>query len=628
MADNFYGLSKSQMGAMTLAQIREYYRQNLRPEIVERMPEEDREKLNAIFSDEQGAQDYKPFTPVVNEQHPDLTDQLRSSIKQFGSLEGSAAKLNELGFQTDVDSGELLLKKPDEKEWRKVDPSGFKGPGEFFKDIGDISYDLLAGAVETGATAGAGTLAAPTGPFALPIASLAGGAAAAGLETGRQKIGQEQGVRLGYDVPQIATSGFFGLASPLAFGTAAQTAKQIARRGLTGQAAEKFAQSQRGLIGRAVKATRPHRDMIATGLSGVDEDVIAAAREPGMLSKFTALANMTDAEVRALGKQQKKVAKDGLDAYRRALGKQVAESTKAAKDEGVLIDISDVKQPFVDYFQDLLKLGEQSQYASTSEYKTALKTAENAYKKIFGDTPNLVSPEVAQRLKRNLAKQSGIYTSKDFKRTVAPQKGVAAQELGVTLSKAHSNLNTQLRDRIGDNYVIANDELSYIAQELEPELSRILGKKPSSSIASLNAPKAHNERAIVQEVDDLTGSNIMDTAFAMRGAGQLGKPGLLARSRGGTTSTSSTGLAGDIGTAGGYALITRMSSGEGTGFIGGLLGRAAGTMTLGPYGQKKLLQAGNLGRGAGAYFRDQGILSTPHMLTNTWMQLENRRDNP
>ena len=132
---------------------------------------------------------------IVNEMHPDIDFATRAIYKNFGadpeaSFRFLQKKLPNLQLKKDKE-GEVLAKRPEETEWRRLDPKGFD-----LQDISDIGYDVPAAVAQGAATAAAGLVGAAAGGIgAIPAAMAASGFTGAGLEGLRQGIGSWVGYR-------------------------------------------------------------------------------------------------------------------------------------------------------------------------------------------------------------------------------------------------------------------------------------------------------------------------------------------------------------------------------------------------------------------------------------------------
>lgn len=191
---------------------------------------------------------------IVEEMHPDLSTVDRLKVKNFGGsgpeAVGYLQKKNPgLQFRVDDITKEILAKKPEEGQWRKLDPDTGFFSTDFLRDAGDVAFDVLGGIGTSAATAAGGMAGAAAGGVgALPAAAAAGSASSTGIEALRQLVGQGLGVSSGLDPSNLAGAAVMGGLSPVLFGTGA-TASQAALRtgGQTLKALNPFAGAQQGL---------------------------------------------------------------------------------------------------------------------------------------------------------------------------------------------------------------------------------------------------------------------------------------------------------------------------------------------------------------------------------------------
>jgi hypothetical protein len=138
------------------------------------------------------------FNPdVVDERSELITPISRRMVKNFGFEDDRSLeylKKENPNVQFSVKGGEILAKAPQDKQWKKLDPSSMEK-----EDITDILYDVGSGVVE----GSAGLLGAAAGPLGVMGASAA---AAGGMEALRQGLGNMAGVSEGMDLGQIGTN--------------------------------------------------------------------------------------------------------------------------------------------------------------------------------------------------------------------------------------------------------------------------------------------------------------------------------------------------------------------------------------------------------------------------------------
>jgi hypothetical protein len=213
---------------------------------------------------------------TFQEMHPSFSDGDRFVVKNFTNNNEAAVnylqrKHRNLEIAVDDATGQIKARARDGSDggnYRVLDPElGFFGtlrsPKELARDLGDVAYDVPAGALTGLATAAGGLAGAAAGaptvvgaaPAALAGASGAGAAASGGLELLRQKLGNALGVEQDTDWRQAGAATLGGAVSPLLFGTGGQVASSLGRR-VVGESlddATKLAlqQAQRGAGGYA-----------------------------------------------------------------------------------------------------------------------------------------------------------------------------------------------------------------------------------------------------------------------------------------------------------------------------------------------------------------------------------------
>jgi len=198
------------------------------------------EELQAIAN---SANDSANDTPeFIQEKHPDITVADRFMVKNFGGDNAASVKYLQRkhpGLDITTINDRIAIKRPNEKAYKALDPEfEFFSPSTWaqgleLEDVSDVAWDVGAGITEGLASAGAGLAGAgiSAGAGALPAAMAAGGATSAGLESVRQAIGTQAGVREGMDLGQVGIMGALGAAGPAVFG-AGISSKKLAAKGL------------------------------------------------------------------------------------------------------------------------------------------------------------------------------------------------------------------------------------------------------------------------------------------------------------------------------------------------------------------------------------------------------------
>ena len=178
--------------------------------------------------------------PVVQKMHEDAAP-YRAEVKRFlDTPDQYVMALKTKLPQHDIQNrdGQVVIRRPDEKEYKVVDPSFLQGGlAEVGRDISDLAYEIPSLAV-TGATTALGGLAAG------PAGAIAGaGAGEALVETAKQTIAKKKGFRENYDASQIALAGALGAVAGPAVGLAGRAIKGAGR-----------------MIAKPIKALFPKKD--------------------------------------------------------------------------------------------------------------------------------------------------------------------------------------------------------------------------------------------------------------------------------------------------------------------------------------------------------------------------------
>ena len=174
-------------------------------------------EIDAILQAQEKSRSLQPQTKtmeVLNE--PSEIGALdRIAVKNFGgSIEDQIdfLKKRNQNLQIKQWQGEIVAKRPEEKAWKKLDPTGVTGLKELALDTLDIGTDIGTGALTSIAGAAGAVPGALFGMGAGGIATgaAASGAASAGLETVRQAIGKALGTRKEFSGKEIGLSGLLG----------------------------------------------------------------------------------------------------------------------------------------------------------------------------------------------------------------------------------------------------------------------------------------------------------------------------------------------------------------------------------------------------------------------------------
>lgn len=229
---------------------------------------------------------------IVNEANPDITFKERFLAKNLGgSLQDQVKYLKSQHPNLDIKiyGKDIIAKKPTDKSYTKLDPSTME-----LSDISDVLYDIGSGIVEgTGALLG-GTAGAALGTLVAPAAGTVvggttgaiagGGAAGAGMEYLRQKLGQAAGVHGELSPSDIKLAGALGATNPLLFGATKIGGKQIIK-GAIPKAIEYGKNAiKEGALSTASLLSGIKKPVIKTAIA--QEQVVKELSSPDKLVKF------------------------------------------------------------------------------------------------------------------------------------------------------------------------------------------------------------------------------------------------------------------------------------------------------------------------------------------------------
>lgn len=314
-----------------------------------------------------------PAPNVIQEMHPDLGYGTRFLLKNLSnSPESSAEYLKKKGFEASVVNGEVVMKKPGEKDWHVLDPEGLD-----VGDIGDIGSDVVKGVGSTAAAAAGGLAGAPTVVGALPAAAAAGGAANASMEALRQKLGQWAGIPQDVNMKDVAVEGAAGALSPVLFGSGAAVGKIAAKSGAAeGTAAlEQALAAHKGLLSRGYNYAKEAAPGVGEYFTGVPKGAIKAyAGNKEAVAGLTEEGATKDMAEQAFGKL-----KSASNAERTAVGKQLESEIGSAGN----VDIGGAKGALKAHI-DKLEGYRDTHGLDTPEMNSEIDAAKSTYNQLFG----------------------------------------------------------------------------------------------------------------------------------------------------------------------------------------------------------------------------------------------------
>lgn len=322
------------------------------------------------IADEQGriplpAGTYEPsdLETTIQEMHPDVSVGTRMLLKNLSnSPEASIAYIKQEypQLQVKAEGDQIKMKRPEERDWRVLDPQTGVFSKDILMDVGDVGYDTLAGLLSGAAATGGAALAAPSGPGAIAAGATAGGASSAALEALRQKIGQKAGIPQEVSGSDVALQGAIGTAAPALLGTGAS----------------------KSLLAEGIKKTAP---AIMEASSGVPKEAISAYfKSPKAIDTLAKEGVNERAEV--IHEQMR----SGLARGKQLAGEELQNSVEATTTP---VNISKAKQRFDDLIAEL-----EQKPGKNSEDRAVIQGLKAKRDKIFEmENPNF--EEEARRYK-------------------------------------------------------------------------------------------------------------------------------------------------------------------------------------------------------------------------------------
>lgn len=576
---------------------------------------------------------------VLNEES-DIGALDRAAVKNFGGeIDDQIDFLKKRNPKLDIRQweGEIVAKKPEEKDWKKLDPSGVTSAKEAFMDVVDVGTDIGSGALSSIAGAAGAVPGALFGAGAGGIATGAAsaGAASAGLETVRQAIGKALGTRKEFSGGDIAISGALGGATTGLLGAGASKeliAKAASKPKVVEKMLGKVMETVPADLAQSTKV-QITKEMIEKGQEGIlkgafknfaskwsgipkDELVRATSEVPQTLiddfakskmikpdKKYTNLemADVIERDgVERLSEKAQKEVFDNLKAARLETSNQMKDTFKNA-DENVALQyfgqpLIDLKNKLIDaaqknqtdvYEPDIERISGFLKYLGPEDKLTVVKPSD-----IF-DIKNRIGDLVDYSKSPAAALKQGPISSTEEAALKAVERQMASY-LDDVLKKSG---NEGLRQQYGKH-------MEY-AEYLYP-----LFKDKDTAFKTINNPETlrrPNLKNVIKNFDKQYESNLgslTDIASTWR---YFGRPAAEPVGGGGSVKVlRGGGVGGSLGYIGG--LLTGIPGAASTGFaLGGGLGALAST----PAAMKGVLQAetaaGRALGGAANQFRAQQL---------------------
>lgn len=481
---------------------------------------------------------------VVQEMHPELSTIDRLVIKNFASSPEAGVdylRMKHPDLEVKQIKGQTVVRKKDEPYWRVLDPdTGIlsAGLGENLRDVGDLAYDALSGVGVGAATTAGATLGN------IPGAAMAGGAASAGAEALRQKIGAMAGIPQEINPTDVMVAGGFGAALP------------VAGAGI------------KGVYGAVTRKIVPE---VAERLSGVPKEVYKDyAKSPEVLQAFEAdPPKFTDLVLSTRDKLLETV-----DSKRKAAGDLLEKGYDKLREEGKLVDISGAKKIYSDMLSKAEDLMSRQPTEALQKEIDALREVRNKYlsrrveqvgedgtrQVVYEELPDLIDPKVAWKTKQHLsavadaATEAASVGEEPVKRGAMNLAGGAASEI----DKAVKSISPEI-GRLNSKYTeMANAHKAFIREFGGPSEQKTLNTmrnldKKSKEMLRSDLTKLLNpeEKAALEQ-----------SLQTVQTQSYLANPSSMPLSAGGTTSTSRTIPAEGVGRSLGALLFNKLSGGS------------------------------------------------------------------
>lgn len=444
---------------------------------------------------------------TIQEQHPDIGLGERLIAKTFSNDPKSTLeylKKNHPDLEFIRDKDQILIKGPNEKSYRVLDPNQSWGeriqhPWEALKegakDTLESAYDLGAGTASALAGGAAALTAAPetAGLGSLPASMAAQGAVGAGAEALRQKIGQELGIPQEVNYGDVAKSGTINGLAPLAFGSGATSSKLAsALPNLSKEELEKVISRQSGIPGHAWDYLKEKLlPVVGEWASGANRETIRTLSD-----KLPQIQNLEENGIT-----------DFVDSAHRRLKGAIAErKVQAGKNlesaiNGVQggVDISSAKEPMRNLIAEM-----EAVENKTPALMEKLNEVKSEYNRIFGASgEDKIGPGFSLR-----TGQTDVTNPVEVASTTASKDPIT----GITTTSPVTNKATQLKEVVdpftGQKKYLSSEEVVTGASKIGPERGNYsyidpgTGKRISSQNEIPNAVPAQEAFRLQQDLAD------------------------------------------------------------------------------------------------------------------------------
>lgn len=507
---------------------------------------------------------------VTQTQHPAVKDMDRLVVEAFSS--GDTRALTEFfqkerGLEVSEQDGQMVVKKPDEKDWLVVDPDGYLQMGiadaikEGKKDIVELSPSVLRGVGEAltaqkGAEIGArvGSRFGPAGMAAGTAigAGVGGAAAGAGLELGGQTVAKMYGVQEEYDPLRVGMAAAGGAAPMAVEGLVAGT--KVARSALRDQikkrATTKAPESTKALAMDEAKAW----------LSGVPVDVIQDTKKfPRRYLKLEQDLSLKKKKGREVGK----AIVDMAHRERKKIGDDIGNIIKQADEAGATVSIAQQRAALN---QEIQKVQQQLTGPFGSDAHAAyLDELQELNTKIFSrrmtdEEGNVVYQALPDDIPASIAKDKtdALRNFVNFKQSFAQKaesqaKSEASENIGSFAGNVRAGLKEQMHGLdprytdLDEAYGEAVNAVNVVEKNLKIR-GQIDAQRSADALRHLESTSKESFSEVVNRLANPKEiKKINRAAQDLKNQIYLRNPSLQAVSTGGSTSTSASGAAREVG---------------------------------------------------------------------------------
>jgi len=528
-----------------------------------------------------------PSSAIVQEPSDLISWQDRMKVKNLGTPKASLSYLKKQYPNLDIQStssGQIIFKEPGERNYKPLDLDlGEGGITEVAQDVGDVLFDIPAGAAQTAAQTAAaiGGGAATGGVGALPASMAAGAGSSAAIEAARQKLGELAGIEDNISGEDIKSSAMWGGALPLGLGSGAtKQAIQKFSPQMKEELAQKILEKGRGGLGRAYDATKDASRSFMSAASGIPKSVMEYyVKNKNFVDE---IGKDTKAQFDIMVDFQNDLSK-ALKRSERASGEKVGKAMESAKTPA---NISGAKAAIDKEIKRVEGLSEKGPGA-IGDYLDDLKSIkENFFSKEGKDIGEELPASVAFETQKLMGDDAGF--QQGFSLNNKPIKTKQAQafikqmygEMGEALDKATGGASTEAKKELSRKKALAG----LLGSDVKSPLTL------NQALMSGDSGNRKFKKQALKELAEGTGIPLSDQADKMQALAYLGNPQWLPFSSQGTTSTTKSISLPSILTGLGALGASKTLGGPGSAYLGGMAGFGLGTAASSPKAVRAILR--------------------------------------